>query len=105
MLRTVHVLYNQRNIPGFVLNPPALPEQVMREVPAPFKLFLRPGHPERHRHPREELTRRARHNHSSVPELRSVKRPDILKHKLPWIASGPVIVPLDIKPDHIIALG
>jgi len=50
------------------------------------------------------MTRRTRNDQVSLAELRTVKRADILQDKLSRITCA-VVVPLNVKPDHVPALG
>src|SRR5271165_7358073 len=103
-LRAPDVLDHHRDMPPrrlacLPLNPETRVEQSV--VRRRKRLCPRP----RHGAIAVRLTWRRRHDQRRVPELRTMERENVLNGERRRIAMRAVFVPLDIEPDHVIALG
>src|SRR5258708_22635067 len=100
LLRPAHVLDYQRDemtcrFDGLALDAKArLEKGIVRWRQG---LRTRPGH----RSIAVCLAGRASNNQSSILELPAVKHEHLLQHELRWIASGAVVVPLEVEADHL----
>src|SRR6266704_3401772 len=49
------------------------------------------------------LAGRTRDNHRSLAKLRTMQRGHVLQNQLRWISARSVIVPLDVKANHVVS--